>query len=129
MTYDFTTLSPADFEDLARDIVGAELGIHMEGFGAGPDGGVDGRHAVGGENVILQAKHRAGSTFPSLKSAMKKEKVSIDRLKAGRYILATSMCLTPLQKDVLSKIIVVSLRDTGDIYGHTEINAALRRHP
>jgi hypothetical protein len=41
----FGNLSPADFEDLVRDLVGRELGVRFEAFAAGPDGGMDGRHA------------------------------------------------------------------------------------
>jgi hypothetical protein len=62
MSYALTTLSPADFEDLARDLASRELGDQFEAFAQGPDGGIDGRHATGGEAVILQAKHYAGQT-------------------------------------------------------------------
>jgi hypothetical protein len=66
MPYDFAGLSPADFEDLVRDLAGRELGCRFEAFAAGPDGGMDGRHAAGDRNTILQAKHYAGSTYASL---------------------------------------------------------------
>ncbi|MET4037970.1 MULTISPECIES: restriction endonuclease [unclassified Bradyrhizobium] len=65
MPYEFGNLSPADFEDLARDLVGRELGVRFEAFAAAPDGGMDGRHAKGGAKIILQAKHYAGSTYPA----------------------------------------------------------------
>ena len=129
MAYDFKTLSPADFEDLTRDLVGAEFKVRLEGFGPGPDGGVDGRHATDGSNLILQAKHKAGSTFASLKSVMKKERRAIDCLDLGRYILATSQLLTPLRKNQLAKIIGSALKNTGDILGCTELNAILGRNP
>lgn len=57
MIYDFKTLSPADFEDLSRDLVGAEYRTRFEGFASGPDGGIDGRHAAAAGTTILQAKH------------------------------------------------------------------------
>ena len=117
--YDFKTLSPADFEDLARDLLSVELGVRLEGFGPGPDGGIDGRHCGKDGSLILQAKHKASSTFSSLKSVMKKERKTIDRLKPKRYILATSQSLTPLQKSKLAEIIGGALKDTGDILGCT----------
>ena len=40
-------LSPADFEELARDLVGRDQGVRFEAFAAGPDQGMDGRHAIG----------------------------------------------------------------------------------
>ena len=53
MSYDFSTLLSADFEDLVRDLIGGELGMRFEAFGAGPDEGIDGRHSVGAETTIL----------------------------------------------------------------------------
>jgi hypothetical protein len=47
MAYEFGNLSPADFEDLDRDLNGREFGVRFEAFAAGPDGGMDGRHAKG----------------------------------------------------------------------------------
>lgn len=129
MKYDFKTLSPADFEDLARDLVSAELGIRLEGFGPGPDGGIDGRHAEAGTNLILQAKHKAGSNFSSLKSVMKKERDAIDHLDPERYILATSQPLTPQQKAQLAEIIGGALKNVADILGCTDLNDMLSRHP
>jgi hypothetical protein len=35
--------SPADFEDLVRDLIGQQLRVRFESFSAGPDGGMDGR--------------------------------------------------------------------------------------
>jgi hypothetical protein len=43
MIYPFGNLSPADFEDLVRDLVGEESRLRFESFSAGPDGGIDGR--------------------------------------------------------------------------------------
>jgi hypothetical protein len=42
MSYDFASLSPADFEDLVRDLVNRELGVRFEAFAPGPDGGIMG---------------------------------------------------------------------------------------
>ena len=87
MSYTFTTLSPADFEDLVRDLESKELGFPFEGFAQGADGGIDGRHSAGAKSVILQAKHYAGSSFAQLKAATKRERSAIDRLSPARYIL------------------------------------------
>ena len=131
MNYTFATLSPADFEDLARDLIGSELGVRFEAFCAGPDGGIDGRHAPssGSEPVVLQAKHFAGSTFAQLKSVMQRERPAIGKLGAARYILATSRKLTPQNKKALSDLIGTGLRSEGDIFGPDDLNALLRRHP
>jgi len=41
MAYDFGNLSPVDFEDLVRDLIGREFEIRFEAFAPGPDGGVE----------------------------------------------------------------------------------------
>lgn len=129
MKYDFATLSADDFEDLTRDLVGREFGIRFEAFTAGTDDGMDGRHAMADGATILQAKHYLRSGFSKLKSKMKEERQSIDQLAPQRYVLATSVALTPANKDALAEIIGPALKSTGDIYGADDLNASLRAHP
>lgn len=129
MTYDFTNLSHADFEDLARDLVGSEMKARFEAFAAGPDGGIDGRHAGSTGNVILQAKHYAGSRYSDLKRTMTKERASIDRLAPSRYVLATTCKLSPRNKAELAAIIGPTLMQQSDIYGSEDLNGLLRRYP
>src|SRR6266849_5165616 len=127
MAYEFGNLSPADFEDLARDLIGRELGVRFEAFAAGPDGGMDGRHAKGGAKIILQAKHYAGSTYAGLKSEIKRERSSIDRLAPTRYVLATSRELTPPRKKELAALIGPSLQNEDDILGPGDLNGLIRK--
>lgn len=129
MHYNFATLSPTDFEDLARDLIGAELNLRFEAFAEGPDGGMDGRHASASGSIILQAKHYHRSPFASLKSTMKKERPTINRLQTQRYILVTSTTLTQQNKEALSELIGPSLKTTGDIFGADDLNALLRKYP
>jgi hypothetical protein len=127
--YEFGNLSPADFEDLVRDLIGRELGLRFEAFAAGPDGGMDGRHARSGATTILQAKHYPGSTYAALKSEMKRERASIDRLSAGRYVFATSRQLTHRNKQELADLIGPTLRTEAHIFGPGDLNGLLRKYP
>lgn len=129
MNYDFASLSPTEFEELARDLVGAELKIRFEAFPEGPDDGMDGRHCAGEASTILQAKHYHRSGFSKLKSKMTAERAVIDRLAADRYILVTSAALTPKNKADLEEVIGPSLLSTGDIFGPDDLNALLRKYP
>lgn len=129
MSYDFRNLSSADFEDLVRDLIGKEERLRFEAFCAGPDGGIDGRHALANGNVILQAKHYEGSPFSKLTAIMKRERLSIDKLAPIRYILATSCKFTPLGKGKLARIIGPGLRSEADIWGPEDINGLLRKYP
>lgn len=131
MSYSFSNLSPADFEDLVRDLIGRELGVRFEAFCAGPDGGIDGRYAPSSEvnPIIMQAKHFEGSTFSKLKSAMARERTSIRKLAPSRYLLATSRKLTPDNKKTLKRTIGTFLLGEGDIFGPDDLNALLRKYP
>ncbi|MFT9450310.1 ATP-binding protein [Gluconobacter japonicus] len=128
MTYSFTSLSPADFEDLARDLLGEEFACRFEGFGPGPDGGVDGRHAKSGATTILQAKHLRMSGFAALARQMRNARPSIDQIQPDRYILVTSVSLTPANKKALADIIGPSLINASDILGFEDLNSLLRKH-
>ncbi len=129
MKYDFSSLSPNDFEDLSRDLLGRELCVRFEAFPEGPDDGMDGRHCVGEGSIILQAKHYYRSGFSALKSKMGKERASIDRLQPKRYLLTTSTPLTPNNKRTLAGIIGPALLSEGDMLGPDDLNALLRKYP
>ena len=128
MNYDFATLSFTDFEALSRDLLGRELGIRFEAFPEGADDGMDGRHATGEGDIILQAKHYLRSGASKLKSKMKTERAAIDALTPQRYILTTSASLTPMAKTELAEIIGPSLLSSGDIWGPDDLNALLRKY-
>ncbi|GAJ96247.1 nSTAND3 domain-containing NTPase [Rhizobium rhizogenes] len=131
MSRNFSSLNGADFEDLVRDLIGEELGIRFEAFCAGPDGGIDGRHApcAAKTSTILQAKHMEGSTFAALKAAMRKERTSIDKLAPSRYMLATSRPLTPANKASITSEIGPALLSESDILGPNDLEALLRKYP
>jgi DNA polymerase III delta prime subunit len=125
--YTFSNLSPADFEDLTRDLIGANLGVRFEAFGPGPDGGIDGRHAKAGRTTILQAKHYSGSSFRALQRAMAQVPQALKSLRGSRYLLATSRQLTPQNKAELIATLAPLISDTADIYSHGDLNALLRK--
>ncbi len=126
MTYDFTSLSHADFEDLSRDLIGKELGIRFEAFAADPDGGMDGRHAQGSKKTVLR---KALCGIALQRSAACNEKGTyVDRpSRADIYILTTSCKLTSARKSELAQIIGPSLKLEADIFGPGDINSLLRR--
>ena len=129
MAHDFSSLSPSEFESLTRDLLGRELGVRFEAFPDGPDDGMDGRHATADGDVILQAKHYHRSGFAKLKATMKRERASIDALTPKRYLLATSVALTPANKGQLAAEIGPALISVGDIFGLDDLIALLRKFP
>jgi hypothetical protein len=144
--YDFTDcLSPLDFELLSKDLLEAELGIELENFGEGRDKGIDLRYApVRGSGrtlfssasfgtpqkppeLIVQCKRY--SSFAPLKSELKnKELAKIVRLAPARYILTTSVSLSPQQVGEIKTLLSPFVQSTGDIYGRDRLNSLLTKH-
>ena len=127
--YDFRSLSPHDFELLCRDLLQREMGVHLESFSTGPDSGIDLRYRTGSENLIVQCKLYVESGFDALRRVLKrKEREKLEVLKPTRYILATSVPMTPARKESLVEILSPHCRDTGDIVGRDDINNFLMVH-
>ncbi len=129
MSHDFSSLSDADFEDLAREVVGKELGIRFEAFGPGPDGGIDGRHALGSSKTILQAKHYLRSSISSLIKVAREEAKKLKAHIPSRYLFATSKSLTPTSKAKIAAALSPILKSESDIFGQEDLNGMLGRHP
>ena len=129
-SYDFSSLSPTDFEDLARDLLQAELGLFLESFGAGRDGGIDLRHAAADKGaLIVQCKRYGKKKHSQLKSVLRREELDkIKKLSPERYILFTSIEMTPANKDELLGLLSPYCRSTLDIYGLTDVNNLLGKH-
>lgn len=127
--YDFRTLSPIDFELLVRDLLQAELGITMESFGPGKDGGIDFRFAMADQDVVVQAKHHVEGGPRSLLRAAIKEDSKVLTLAPSRYILVTSLSLTPELKRKIIQAMPSTPVSAGGIIGREDLNNFLGLHP
>ena len=124
--YDFRSLSPHDFELLCRDVLQESRRIRLESFSVGPDSGIDFRYRTDTENLVVQCKHYAESGFDALSRVLKrKERKKLDALAPTRYILATSVSLTPQRKDAIQEILSPYCLTTEDIVGREDINSLL----
>src|SRR2546427_9763040 len=99
--YEFRSLSSQDFEELIRDLLQAEWGVALEAFRTGRDHGIDLRYAPADSGAtIIQCKHYAASGFAKLLAHLRDgELPKIRRLGPARYVVATSVSLTPGNKD------------------------------
>jgi len=132
MNYDFMTLSPEDFENLVRDLLSAEWGAQLESFKTGADDGIDLRHSrieLGQKVTIVQCKRYSPKSVSRLMRAMKSERVKIQRLNPARYVLVTSVGLSPKNKEALRVTLEPWVSTSGDIYGASELNGLLNKHP
>jgi len=132
MSYDFTTLSPDDFEHLVADLLSRSWGVRVESFKPGKDTGIDLRNTrvlAGTETAIVQCKRYAPHKFEELHRSVKMEKKKLDVIKPQRYVLATSVGLSPPNKDKLIKTLEPWCKSTAEIYGPSELNGLLREYP
>jgi len=129
--YDFKSLSSQDFEELARDLLQAEWNLPLESFKTGRDRGIDLRYSrLDSGNTIVQCKHFVGSGLRKLVGHLRNvEKPKIQKLCPKRYVLVTSLELTPDNKDELLSALSPYVTTPGDIIGSGDLEGLLSRHP
>src|SRR6185369_13434591 len=80
-------------------------------------------------NLVIQSKHYAESGFSALTSNLRrKERAKVDLLGPSRYILATSVPLTPNRKDELLEILNPHCLGPSDICGREDLNSLLSQN-
>lgn len=129
--YDFKTLSSHDFENCVRDLLQQELGIFLQTFKNGRDSGIDLRYSENTPNkLVVQCKHYAESGFSLLYRELKNsEAAKVSALKPNRYILCTSVGLSPSNKDKIVALFSPHCKSASDVYGKDDLNNLLGRHP
>ena len=104
--YDFSTLSPSEFEVLVCDLLNSQFREchtdgHFQSFKDGKDGGIDLLYStpINDYKIIVQIKHYLKSTFAKLKSDLvKNEKNKVDIINPEAYIFVTSQELSVSNK-------------------------------
>ena len=128
--YTFDTLSPYDLEQLARDLLQAELGVRLESFARGRDRGIDLRYASDRANaIVVQCKHYTRSGWSDLSRSLKVEVPKVKALEPPRYVLVTSQSLTPDRKEWICNLLVPYCHGPADVFGAEDLNNLLGRHP
>jgi hypothetical protein len=128
--YDLSSLSSQDFEELSRDLLQAEWNVCLEAFKSGRDKGIDLRHIrAGGGTTIIQCKHFIRSGFSKLLNHLDKNELpKIELLKPNRYIVVTSVSLTPGNKDGILQALSPFVLTPNDVVGADDIDGLLSRH-
>jgi hypothetical protein len=127
--YDFRSLSPHDFELLCRDLLQERLGVRLESFTTGRDSGIDLRYRTKTGNLIVQCKHYAESGFEALCRVLaNKERQKLEAFNPTRYLLGTSVGLTPRRKEELLGILAPYRLAPEDILGKDDVNNLLTKY-
>jgi hypothetical protein len=129
--YDLDNLTPYDFELLARDLVQKEFDVRLESFTTGRDVGIDFRHApAADDSLIVQCKHYARSGFARLlRDLSKNELPRVQALAPDRYVLVTSVSMTPDRKAAVRAALDPFIREDADVIGAEDIDNLLRLWP
>lgn len=129
--YNFSTLNDKELEVLTRDLLTREMSIPFQSFKMGKDKGIDLRYSTAeSENqIIVQVKHYLKSGYGQLLNVLKnKEKEKIDKLSPKRYILVTSIGLSPSDKEAIKKALSPHILNTNDIYGADDLNSLIAKY-
>jgi hypothetical protein len=129
--YDFSTINDKEFEELACDLLNAGFNFGLQSFKSGQDKGIDLRWSSpdNKNSLVVQAKHYRRSGFSSLLSVLKADELKkIRKLKPDRYILVTSVPLSPQQKDTLWFTLKPFVQTPNDIFGPEDLNRLLGSH-
>ncbi|MFT7099430.1 MAG: hypothetical protein ACJAS6_001312 [Rickettsiales bacterium] len=120
--YDFSRLNDKEFEALSIDLLSKVEGLRIERFKAGKDKGVDGRFfSPNNGEVIIQCKHWLKSGVKKLIYELKENELKkIKSLSPKRYILTTSLNLSRVNKQAISKIVTPYLSEQ-DIFGKEDL--------
>lgn len=128
-TYNFFDLSPFDFELLAKEIAEKKYKRNFEAFTTGRDGGIDLRSDDKKTLFIGQCKHYAKSGFSQLKSTLKNEITKVKGMNPTKYIVFTSLGLTPENKnELVSELSELKLAKE-DILDSVALNAFIETNP
>ena len=128
---DFKQLSSRDFEELTRDLLQAEWGAALEAFKTGRDQGIDLRRITAEQGtLVVQCKHFATSGYAKLLAHLQSTELEkVRRLNPERYVLVTSVALSPHNKDAIKELLAPYILSPNDVIGANDIDGLLQRHP
>lgn len=128
LQYDFKILQFNEFECLCRDLLQKKENNFIESFTEGRDDGIDLRFAYSkSHKTIIQVKRY--KDYSTLIPVLKKEVEKVRKLNPKRYILMTSVGLTPRNKEEIYKLFSPYVLQESDIYGRDDINNLLGLFP
>ncbi|MEU8898177.1 restriction endonuclease [Nocardia sp. NPDC048505] len=122
--YDLARLSNSGFERLSCDVLNAELGLRLETYPEGRDGGIDLREVrPDGYTIVGQCKNYARSDTRTFLRAVRKEWPKPGRQQSDRYLFTTTHPMSPQVQTEVAKILNIT---ESEVWGPSRINDALR---
>ncbi|ESX08541.1 hypothetical protein X768_22620 [Mesorhizobium sp. LSJC265A00] len=116
-------------ELLTRDLLQAHWKVDIENFKSGKDGGIDLRYARGPQKIVVQVKHYHRTGLRGLLRELAAEAIKLRALAPLRYLLVTSVPLSPANKDEIVAALGQDLIAPDDVVGQEGLNALLDQYP
>ena len=127
-TYDFSSLSSLEFELLVRDLLQKKMDLIIENFPEGVDGGVDLRFFDEKEYLyVVQCKRY--KSFNDLFKSLKLEVEKVKKIAPYKYLVATSVELSILQKNKIKQLFIPFIHKDNDILGRSDLNNLISLYP
>lgn len=123
----FTNLNDIEFEYLCKDIMSKMLGVELQRFAPGRDGGVDLADNVFTKNIVVQVKHYIKTDISGLLSSLRKEIPKVEEAKPKKYYICCSKELTPQNKKDIYEMFSDYMDSTANIVTLIEINDFLEQ--
>ena len=124
--HNLEALTPFDFESLSKSVLDRVLGVRLEIFKPGRDGGVDLSHAFQSSKLVVQCKHTPKYSAARLSRELKlKELPKVEKLAVDRYVITTSASLNPEDKKKIVASMGRFILSTDDVWGRHEIESFL----
>lgn len=123
----FSNLNDIEFEYLCKDIMSKILGVELQRFAHGRDGGIDLTDNVFTKNNIVQVKHYIKTDISGLLSSLRKEISKVEELNPKKYYICCSKELTPQNKKDIYGMFSDYMDSTANIVTLIEINDFLEQ--
>ncbi len=135
--FNFANLNDVEFEYLCKDVMSKMLGVELERFGSGKDGGIDLTDDAYKKSIIVQVKHYIKTDVQGLIASLRKEIPKIAKHMPGQYYICCSKELTPQNKSDIYEMFadhmdstqnIISIIELNDFLEHSENVDILKRH-
>jgi len=132
MRYNLEVLNDKEFEDLCKALLDLAYDVDFQVFKSGKDSGIDLLYSGKTEHeIVVQVKHYVSSSFAQLRQKLNNDEINAVRKLSpapNRYVLATSLPLSPkLSKDIRS-IMDPFIKSLQDVYGRHRIENLLSKN-
>lgn len=120
--YNFNNLCDFEFEILCKDIMQKKLGIKLQTFQKGRDGGIDITDDPSKKSLIIQVKHYINSKYSDLISSLRKEVRKVKELQPQKYYVCCAVKLTAKNKEEIYDLFSDYMESANDVMSLLDIN-------